>query len=252
MQLTTCFTIYDRKEARVVHSNEMKLRILCRKVNADFLAQIKAAISIAMTRTPVTLTYEQALSSFRNEVNRKFPPEMSNNKTRRQINQVNGGGRDNGRGRGRFNGRGGRGGGGGRYSGGRDQGRGRGPGGTKRARTDSSFITLTDGNVIEAHPSFNFTPDQWGKMKTEDRDQLIRQRDEYKRSRQQPNRQIQYIQVIPQHQQQDQGSVGQISGMTIGQVTNIPPAQAQPPVQGGTIMGGRNEQQQQQGNSGRR
>ena len=242
MQLTTCFTIYDRKEARVVHSNDMKLRILIRKVNADFLVQIKAAISIEMTRIPVTLTYEQALSSFRNEVNRKFPPEMSNNKTRRHINAVDRGGRDGGRGRGgRFNGRGGRS-GGGRSSGGRGRGQ-------QRSRQDSSFITLTDGKVIEAHPSFNFTPDQWGKMQPQDKDNLRNQREEYKRSRQggqqQPTpREIQYVQVVPAQVQQDQASIGQVSQLSIGQVTQIPPSISN---LGGTIMGGRNEQQENRG-----
>ena len=239
MQLTTCFTIYDRKEARVVHSNEMKLRILCRKVNADFLVQIKAAISIKMTRLPVTLTYEQALSSFRNKENRKFPPEMSNNKTRRNINAVERGGRDGGRGRGWFNGRGGRG------NGGRFGQRGRGNNDGKRQRNDSFQITLTDGKTIEAHPSFNFSPETWGKMQQQDRDTLVRQRQEYKRGRQQQSnpREIQYIHVLPH--QIDQGSVGQISQMSIGQVTHTP---APPPPPGGTIMGGRNEQANQ-GNS---
>jgi hypothetical protein len=253
MQLTTCFTIYDRKEARVVHSNEMKLRILCRKVNADFLAQTKAAISIEMTRLPVTLTYEQALSSFRNEVNRKFPPEMSNNKTRRHINAVDRhgreGGRDGGRGRGgRFNPRGGRSAGGGRFG-----QRGRGNGG-KRVRADSVNITLTDGKIIEAHPSFNFTPDIWAKIQQHDRDTLVRQREEYKRGRQQQNpREIQYIQVVPHHH--DQGSIGQVSQLSVGQVTHVPGqvqlSQVQLPPQGGTIMGGRNEQSTQ-GTGGRR
>jgi hypothetical protein len=238
MQLTTCFTIYDRKEARIVHLNDMKLRILIRKLNADFLVQIKAAISIEMTRIPVTLTYEQALSSFRNEVNRKFPPEMSNNKTRRHINAVDRGGRDAGRGRGgRFNGRGGRS-GGGRSNGGRGRGQ-------KRARTDSNIITLTDGKVIESHPSFNFTPEQWERMQPQDKYSLIRKRQEYKRSRQggqqqSTPREIQYVQVLPAQAQQDQASVGQVSQLSIGQVTQNPPSI---PNQGGTIMGGRNEQQ---------
>ena len=35
--LTTAFTVYARNEFRAVHSDAMKLRILLKKVNADFL-----------------------------------------------------------------------------------------------------------------------------------------------------------------------------------------------------------------------
>jgi hypothetical protein len=113
-QLTSAFTTYNKREGRMVHSPEMKLRILLTKVTADFLVPAKAGIGIELTRIPMTLTYEQALATFRNEVNRKFPPQMSSaTKARRNINE-----RGQGRGRGaRFGranhggrGRGGRGG----------------------------------------------------------------------------------------------------------------------------------------------
>ena len=57
-ELTTTFTTYYLKEGRVVHSNEMKLRILAKKVNADFLQSSKAAIKVELTRIPMTMTYE--------------------------------------------------------------------------------------------------------------------------------------------------------------------------------------------------
>jgi hypothetical protein len=76
-QSTSAFMIYNKREGRVEHSPEMKLRILLNKVQADFLVHVKASIGIELSRQPITLTYEQALATFRNEVNRKFPPQMS-------------------------------------------------------------------------------------------------------------------------------------------------------------------------------
>ena len=51
-QLSYAFTTYTRKEGCNVHSEEMKLRILTKKINADFLGHIKAAIMVEMTRIP--------------------------------------------------------------------------------------------------------------------------------------------------------------------------------------------------------
>ena len=88
----------------------MKLRVLIQKINADFHLSVKVAMSIELTRTPLTMTYEQALMTFRNKVNRKHPPEMtSSNNRNRNINEVNNrgsGGRFSGRGCGRGSGRG--------------------------------------------------------------------------------------------------------------------------------------------------
>ena len=58
-------------------------------------------MSIELTMKPHTMTYEQALMTFKKEVNRKYPPEMigNNNKSSR-INEVNirgPGGRSSGR-----------------------------------------------------------------------------------------------------------------------------------------------------------
>ena len=88
-QLASTFVAYDKHEKRQVHSNEMKLRILLDKVNADFLYHTKAQIGIELTRIPMTMSYIQALSGFMNEVNQKFPPQLgSNHRSRRTINEV--------------------------------------------------------------------------------------------------------------------------------------------------------------------
>ena len=71
--LTTAFTIYNRKENREVHSNDIKLRILIKKINAHFLQETKSTIEVDMTRIPMTMTYGTALENFRNQVYSKFP-----------------------------------------------------------------------------------------------------------------------------------------------------------------------------------
>ena len=64
------------------------------------------------------MTYNQALTNFRNEVNRKFPPNMVQaNRNTRRFSEMNGRDRGRGRGRGHSRGRG------------QDRGRGRGGGG---------------------------------------------------------------------------------------------------------------------------
>ena len=116
--LTSAFAAYDKKENRCFFSDEMKLRILIKKVNTDFLANAKAGIGIELTRPIITMTYNQALHTFKNEVNTKFLLDIGGRKRSRiNVNGVNGrGSRDNRGGRGgRFDrnssvGRGGRGG----------------------------------------------------------------------------------------------------------------------------------------------
>ena len=148
-RLTHAFTIAHKKEKRNMYSNEMKLRVLIQKINADFLQNVKAAMSIELTRTPFMMTYEQALMTFRNEVNRKHPPEISNSRSRR-INEVSGRGpRATGRGRGRGNPR-------------NNLRSGRGPSGrgrvrrTSRGHPNARTVAGTNGRPIEVHPSYNF------------------------------------------------------------------------------------------------
>ena len=52
----------------------MKLRILTKKVNADFLSHSKASILTHMTAVPMSMTYIQVLATFRQMVNMKNPP----------------------------------------------------------------------------------------------------------------------------------------------------------------------------------
>ena len=151
-QLISAFVAYEKYEKRQVHSNKIKLRILLDKVNAEFLAHTKAGIGIKITRMPMNMSYTQALSGFKNEVNRKSPPKIgSNHRAHQKINKVR-----QGRGRGHFgrnNARthGGQGLGG---RGGRTSGRSN----FHRNCTDSSMITLTDGQRIEYYPLLDLPP----------------------------------------------------------------------------------------------
>ena len=130
-----------------------------------------------MTRIPMIMTYDTALANFRNTVNEKYINNQTPHRTRRNIQEIaqRGRGCDCRQG-GRF---------GGRRGGGR-RGRGRGgrnnntTSGLKRIQTDSTFITLTDGTVIEFHPSFKFADNIFRKFKTEDCQALINARAAYR------------------------------------------------------------------------
>ncbi|KAI2498347.1 hypothetical protein MHU86_16158 [Fragilaria crotonensis] len=161
-RLTRAFNAYVKREGRVVHSDSMKIRMLLDKIKADFLTPTKAQLEIELSRTPMTMTYEQAIALFRNMVNQKHPPQMgaAQNRVRRSINEAsaNRGGR--GQGRGGY-GRGGR--------GGRTSGRGGRGGQPRQSRTDSRIITLTDGSQIEYHASFTFPRHVYMEFKPEDK-----------------------------------------------------------------------------------
>lgn len=90
-KLTMAFTVHDRRENREVYSNEMKLHLLCKKVTADFLQNTRQIINVKLTRIPITMTYAQALTSFHNEVNQKFPPQMTTQQQyRRNVSSTTG------------------------------------------------------------------------------------------------------------------------------------------------------------------
>ena len=73
-----------------VNSNDTRLRILNRKILANFLQENKATINLEQTKTPVLITYENALATFRNQISHKFLPEFSssNNRNTRIMNEA--------------------------------------------------------------------------------------------------------------------------------------------------------------------
>ena len=75
-QLNQVFHTYERNEGQVVQSNDIKLRILMSKIKVDFLATDQLTLTSQMSRIPMTLTYEDAVVTFRNAVLAKFPPDF--------------------------------------------------------------------------------------------------------------------------------------------------------------------------------
>ena len=219
-QLTYAFAIYDKKENRSVFSDEMKLRYLTKKISVDYLNAMKASINIELTKVPVTMTYNQAVTAFRNEVNRKFTPETSSGggrNVRRRIQELKGrGGRDG-------NPRGGRGRGGrGRGRG----GRGRGNGGHTQ-HPDERYITGKDGKTMAVHASYHMHPHQWNNLPDVERQRITKEREEYRK-----NKRVRISEV----QQDDVPPV--TSTAIVPHQSNLSQVNT-----GGTVMGGRIEQQ---------
>lgn len=219
-RLTYAFTTYAKVEGPDVYTQNMKLRTLLHKIKADFLVPTKAGLNIELTKRPMTMTYDRALAIFRNEVNNKNPPQLSTNlssrerRSMREVNTQDSRGRGRGRGRGRHNG-----------------GRGRGNWVTK-TRSDSTIITLTDGQNIEYHPSFSFPSQVFLKMKQADKERLKRERAEYKK------RKASEISTNAPFSQVNTDHSTQISQLSQGTNPNNNAASYPP---GSTIMGGRNE-----------
>jgi len=239
-QLTHAFINLHKGERREVYSNEMKLRTLLQKINVDFLQGVKAAMSIELTKEPLQMTFEQALMTFRNEVNTKFPPGMSSSNTRtRRVNEISrssGGGRFSGYNRGRGRGRGGRNGGRGRGNfNGRGQGRGR---SNSRGHPGARFITGSNGRTIEIHPSYNFSPEIWSVIPHAERRRITEERTQYSNNKRQ---RISAVGTIPPsinlEANQPQSTAASLSGMgSTNQSVNTNQYQVS------SIMGGRNEQ----------
>ena len=72
-QLTWSLNTMDMTEGRQIHSDAMKIRMLIKKTKATFLVAVKSSINVELSKTPMTFTYEEALSSFRNTVNQLHP-----------------------------------------------------------------------------------------------------------------------------------------------------------------------------------
>ena len=218
-RLNHAFTIYQKAE-ETNYTQNMKLRILLNKIKADFLVHAKAGINIELTKTPMTMTYDRALATFRNEVNRRNPPQMSHSTSSRERRSVREMNSNDNRGRRRGRGRG--------YHGGRGRGNW-----VHKTRSDSSIITLTDGQKIEYHPSFSFPSHVFQKMKQVDKDRLKRERAEYKKRK---ASEISTAPSLPVTQvQADQlTQVSQLSQDVTRRNDNNSQA-------GETIMGGRNE-----------
>lgn len=134
------------------------------------------------------MSYEDSLAAFRNQVNQKFPPELSSNSVKRTSRVSEIGIRGVGRG-GKYNGRSRGGRIGGRYQ---NYGRGRGGrtgkdrkynSGYKRNRDDARMVQCNDGTQIEVHPSYDFTSKEWYKLPEAEKIRIREERNKYKRSK---------------------------------------------------------------------
>jgi hypothetical protein len=237
--LNEAFTIYNRKEGQEVHSEHMKLRILCKKVTADFLSTAKATVQLQLAKDPFTITYDEALASFRNQVNLKNPPELSSQSNRSHTCCSSELTTCGGRGRGRF-GRGGR-----RRHGRGCGGRGRGRNSNGcRSRTDTRMVKCTDRKEVESYASLKFSDEVWAVLPEAERNRILQEREEYKRRRYNGNNDDRS--TISQITMTDLQSVNQsmsnlqqqISNLT-SQANNNQENNESPPT---SIMGGRNEQ----------
>lgn len=219
-QLTYAFTAYDKVEGRQVHSNSMKLRILVSKIKANFLSDTKAGINIELSKIPMTMTYEVALASFRNTVNREFPPQMGETgRSRRSIRQT-----DRRSKRSKFDRP--------------PKGGNRDP---KKTRDDSDIITLKNGKRIEYHPSFYFDDDTLRLFKPADQMRLKNERRAYNESRKQQAR-IKELESRIEQQATVISAVHTNSGtppdsVSVNSMNNVSQVS-----QTSTMMGGRNEQ----------
>ena len=175
--LMWAYTTIDREANRIVYDDNQKIRKLLKNVRADFLGTTLATIRSGANRQPPTINFLQAMTDCRLTVYKKFPPTENPalTRTRRHVNEVGRGRGTGGRGRHYGRGGGGRGGRGGRGN------------YIRKTRNDSKIITLKDGSRIEYHPSFRFTNEQLRLFTNEQRDELTRQRTEW-RNRNQGNR----------------------------------------------------------------
>ena len=89
-RITNSFNTYNPLDKRSFHSNDMRLRIFNGRILAVFLQSTKASINLELSKTPVTITYGNLLAALRNQVNHKFPPELSssNNRKTRKIKEA--------------------------------------------------------------------------------------------------------------------------------------------------------------------
>ena len=89
-----------------------------------------------------------------------------------------------------------------------------------KTKSDSSIITLTDGQKIEYHPSFSFPSHVFHRMKQADKDCLKRERSEYKKRK---ASELSTVQAPPVTQVQADHQT-QISQVTLVQVKMAEPS----------------------------
>ena len=72
IRLTNTFAVVDKEAGRQVLTDEMKVRLLNKKVRADFLTTITMHIKMQMTMVPMVVMYASAFANYCNMVNQRF------------------------------------------------------------------------------------------------------------------------------------------------------------------------------------
>ena len=111
----------------------------------------------------------------------------------------------------------------------------------KRTRTDSSIITLTDGQKVEYHASFNFPRHIFQKMKQEDKDRLKKERAAYRETKRMRSRIQELESSVSQAGNEPPTREIQVASTRI---KNDNTSQVSSSTRS-TMMGGRNERQMQ-------
>ena len=159
-QLNLAWATIDKKEGRVVYSNERKMRILFTKVkSADFLKTMCTTLETQILNPGHALTYDQCMTAFRNEVRKKFPAEATTTTRGRRVQQV-------GRGRGRGRGRG-----------------GRGNNGKRKSHPDERMVKGKSGNWLTVHPSYKLAKEVWLDLPDAEVRRINDERAAYKKSK---------------------------------------------------------------------
>ena len=235
LRIMNAFSTINKHENRVVYSDMQKLRILNRKINADFLHGTKTVINTELARVPMTMTFAHAMASYRNAVLEKHPVEINQRNHQphyRRINQTSRGGRGRG---GRYqngNGRGGRG----------RNGRG-GYRNNKRGHPEARWIQGNDGRQIEVHHSYSFRPNIWNNIPREEQRKIQSERDQQSSNKRVIASTVQ--QIIDAHDGDTQSVISALTNATSNRnisATERNNGNDNDDNNGRTVLGGRTEQ----------
>ena len=153
-ELNLAFAVMERKYGNV-YDDERKLRLLMTKTTrADNISHMRTVLDSQLAAVPVTLTYNQAMTAFRNVVNAKAPPDLNNNTRSRRIQQSRKRGNNND-----------------------DKGRSK---RGKKSHPDAQMITMKDGTTKEIHASYRLTPKDWENMPDQVAARIKRERNAWK------------------------------------------------------------------------
>ena len=84
------YSILKKKYGAAAYPEEVMLQGLEKKIKADFLESTRAALTIELSKLPLTLTFDGAMKAYRLVVNRKYPPTLGHtHKVKRSIRETN-------------------------------------------------------------------------------------------------------------------------------------------------------------------